>query len=65
MPAEAHADFYTITHEMIERKNKHFAEYDRLILDFELVDRAEVERCHRQLAAEAIAERYGVQVTHL
>lgn len=39
LPAETHADFYTITHEMIERKNKHFAGYDRLILDFELVDR--------------------------
>lgn len=26
---------------------------------------AEVERCHRRLAAEAIASRYGVAVTHL
>jgi hypothetical protein len=39
LPAETYADFYTIVHEMIERKNKHFAEYDRLILDFELVER--------------------------
>ena len=36
---EAREDFYAIVREMIERKNKHFAEYDRLILDYELVDR--------------------------
>jgi hypothetical protein len=39
LPEEARDDFYAIVREMIERKNKHFAEYDRLILDYELVDR--------------------------
>ncbi|MBE7551612.1 MAG: hypothetical protein HS126_11125 [Anaerolineales bacterium] len=39
LPAEAREDFYAIVREMIERKNKHFAAYDRLILDYELVDR--------------------------
>lgn len=38
LPAEAREDFYAIVQEMIERKNEHFAEYDRLILDYELVD---------------------------
>lgn len=39
LPEEVRADFYAIVEEMIERKNKYFAEYDRLIMDYELVDR--------------------------
>lgn len=39
LPKEAHTDFYAIVGEMIERKEKHFAHYDRLIIDYELVDR--------------------------
>jgi hypothetical protein len=39
LPEETHADFYAIVGEMIERKEKYFAHYDRTIIDFELDDR--------------------------
>lgn len=38
LPPEAHEDFYAIVHEMIERKEKHFAQYTRPIVDYELTD---------------------------
>ena len=41
LPEETHADFYAIVAEMIERKEKHFAQYDRTIVDYELVDRGD------------------------
>ncbi len=41
LPEEARKYFYPIVEEMIERKNKYFAEYDRMILDFELIDRGD------------------------
>jgi hypothetical protein len=41
LPEETHADFYAIVGEMIERKDKHFAQYDRTIVDYELVDRGD------------------------
>jgi hypothetical protein len=41
LPEETHADFYAIAGEMIERKDKHFARYDRTIVDYELVDRGD------------------------
>lgn len=37
-PTEAVEDFYAIVGEMIERKNKFFADYTRHILDYELTD---------------------------
>lgn len=39
LPQETHADFYAIVEEMIERKEKYFAQYERTIIDYELVDR--------------------------
>jgi len=39
LPPETHQDFYAIVGEMIERKEQHFAAYDRTLVDFELVDR--------------------------
>ena len=39
LPEETHKDFYVIVQEMIERKERYFAQYDRMILDYELVDR--------------------------
>lgn len=39
LPEETHSDFYAIVGEMIERKEKYFAGYDRTIVDYELVDR--------------------------
>jgi hypothetical protein len=41
LPDETHADFYAIVNEMIERKEKHFAQFDRTIVDYELVDRGD------------------------
>jgi hypothetical protein len=41
LPEETHEDFYVIVGEMIERKEKYFAQYDRMILDYELVDRGD------------------------
>jgi hypothetical protein len=41
LPEETHEDFYAIVAEMIERKDKHFAQYDRTIVDYELVDRGD------------------------
>jgi len=38
-PAEAVDDFYAIVGEMIERKKRYFADYNRYILDYELTDR--------------------------
>jgi len=38
LPEETHEDFYAIVGEMIERKEKHFAQCDRTIVDYELVD---------------------------
>jgi len=38
LPAETVEDFYAIVGAMIERKNKFFADYTRLILDYELTD---------------------------
>jgi hypothetical protein len=39
LPEEARTDFYAIVDEMMARKEKHFARYTRLIVDYELVDR--------------------------
>lgn len=39
LPEDLRTDFYSIIAEMIERKNQYFAEYERLIMDYELVDR--------------------------
>ena len=39
LPEDTHEDFYAIVAEMIERKEKYFAQYDRMIIDYELVDR--------------------------
>jgi hypothetical protein len=36
LPADAVEDFYAIVREMIERKNKYFADHTRSILDYEL-----------------------------
>lgn len=41
LPEEAREDFYGVVAEMIERKNRYFAQYDRTILDYELVDRGD------------------------
>ncbi len=41
LPEETHEDFYAIVGEMIERKEKQFAQYDRPIIDYELVDRGD------------------------
>lgn len=41
LPEEAREDFYSVVAELIERKNKYFAQYDRMILDYELVDRGD------------------------
>jgi hypothetical protein len=38
LPADVVDDFYAIVGEMIERKNKFFADYTRNILDYELTD---------------------------
>jgi hypothetical protein len=38
LPADTVDDFYAIVGAMIERKNRFFAEYTRLILDYELTD---------------------------
>lgn len=38
LPPEAHEDFYAIVGEMIERKENYFAQYNRTIIDYELVD---------------------------
>ncbi len=38
LPEETHADFYTIVGEMVERKEKHFAQYDQTIIDYDLID---------------------------
>jgi hypothetical protein len=38
-PDEAVEDFYAIVREMMARKRKYFAQYDRKILDYQLVDR--------------------------
>jgi hypothetical protein len=40
-PDEAVEDFYASVREMMARKRKYFAEYDRTILDYELVDRGD------------------------
>lgn len=41
MPAddELREDFVEIVHALIERKQKHFSEYRRMIIDYELTDR--------------------------
>ena len=39
LPADAIEDFYAIVEEMMERKNKYFAQYTRYILDYELTGR--------------------------
>ena len=41
MPAddELREDFVEIVHALIERKQKHFSEYNRMIIDYELTDR--------------------------
>ena len=41
LPEHTHEDFYAVAAEMIERKEKYFAQYDRMIIDFELVDRGD------------------------
>ena len=41
LPAETHDDFYAIVGEMIERKEKYFAQYDRMIINYELVDQGD------------------------
>jgi len=41
LPDEAVDDFYAIVEEMTERKKRHFARYDRMIIDYELVDRGD------------------------
>ncbi|MCB0197965.1 MAG: hypothetical protein KDJ65_38825 [Anaerolineae bacterium] len=41
LPEETHADFYVTVSEMIKRKETYFAQYDRTIIDYELVDRGD------------------------
>ncbi len=38
LPEETHADFYAIVGEMVERKEKHFAQYNQTIIDYDLID---------------------------
>ena len=38
LPEETHADFYAIVGEMVERKEKHFAQYEQTIIDYDLID---------------------------
>jgi len=38
---ETQEDFYAIVAEMMARKEQHFAQYDRVILDYELIDQGD------------------------
>ncbi len=38
LPEEVQEDFYAIVREMIERKNRYFAQYQRQILDYQLTE---------------------------
>ncbi len=41
LPRELREDFYAIIGELVERKEKYFARYDRVIVDYEVVERGD------------------------